>query len=117
MSRINTKGSYLSINEREFIEAALNRGLSLAKMAEHIHKDKTIISKEIKRTRIFLTHNPERVPKAGRDNNWGAQRQLCNESCSAYKVSVDMFPKMSKPLICFPRPRKRIKTVDMFPRT
>ena len=34
-----------------------------------------------------------------------------------YIIYVDMFPNTSKLLICFPKPRKRLKTVDMFPLT
>ncbi len=36
---------------------------------------------------------------------------------SYYTDEVDMFPKTSNPLICFPEPRKRLKTIDIFPWT
>lgn len=63
MSQQNTKGLHLTISNREFIEEALDTNLKLGEITDCIGKDKTTISKEIKRNRIFLTRHPENIPK------------------------------------------------------
>lgn len=64
MTKPYTKGLHLTIDNREFIEYSLNMKLTLQEMAEHIGKDKTTISKEIKRNRIILIRKPDKIMKA-----------------------------------------------------
>ncbi len=84
MSHSNTKGKHITISNREFIEDALTMNLSLKEMSEHIHKDKTTISKEIKRNRILLTRNPENILKQCKYKGKCQVKHACgNKKCSS----------------------------------
>lgn len=52
MKKITIKGTHLRIEDRHYIEDALNNGLSLTAIAKYLDKDPTTISKEIKRNRV-----------------------------------------------------------------
>jgi|GEM_PF-2580573 len=49
---MTTKGKHLTIEDRNYIEDALNENHSLVSIANHMGKDPTTISKEIKRTKV-----------------------------------------------------------------
>lgn len=79
------KGSHLTIEDREFIEDALNMQLPLKEIAEHLHKDATTISKEVKRNRILMTRNPTDIPKACQEKGKCKKQHVCgNNSCEKY---------------------------------
>ena len=48
MSLKNLTGKHLNLEDREYIQAALERGILLSDMADRLRKDPTTISKEIK---------------------------------------------------------------------
>jgi len=78
---VNTKGKHLTIENRIFIEEALNREMELKHISKHLDKNSTTISKEIKRNRIFKASNTEF--KGGCINRKHcAQKHLCSDSCN-----------------------------------
>ncbi len=50
---MTTKGKHLTLNDRHYIEDALNEEYSLTAIAKHLGKDPTTISKEIRRYKII----------------------------------------------------------------
>ena len=113
MPHSNTKGLHLTIDDREFIEDALNMKLTLKEMADHINKDKTTISKEIKRNRILLTRKPEQAAKTCAHKTTCKRRHVCgNPSCdktcrhckhyNCYNHCKDFKQSTCKQLKCFP---------------
>jgi len=83
MSHSNTKGSHLTIENREFIEDALNMKLTLKEIAEHLYKDKTTISKEIKRSRMLQTRKLEHAVKSCAYKTTCKKQHVCgNVSCN-----------------------------------
>ncbi len=51
---MTTKGNHLTMNDRVYIEEALNENVALIKVADRLCKDPRTISKEIKRNRIVF---------------------------------------------------------------
>ncbi len=83
MSQSTNKGKHLTLTDREFIEDALTMNLSLKEISEHIHRDKTTISKEIKRNRILLTRNPENILKQCKYKGKCQAKHVCgNNKCN-----------------------------------
>lgn len=79
------KGSHLTLDDREFIEDALNMRLPLKEIAEHRSKDATTISKEIKHNRILSTRNPEEAPKTCQEKGKCKRQHVCgNKTCEKY---------------------------------
>jgi IS30 family transposase len=95
MTKPYTKGLHLTIDNREFIEDALNMKLTLQEMADHIGKDKTTISKEIKRNRILLTRNPEQIMKACQHQSTCKKQHVCSN------FACDKICKRCKHKNCF----------------
>jgi IS30 family transposase len=95
MTKPYTKGLHLTIDNREFIEDALNMILTLQEMAEHIGKDKTTIKKEIKRNRIFLTRKPDQLMKACQHQSICKKQHICNN------FTCDKICKSCKHKNCF----------------
>lgn len=46
------KGKHLTLDNRAYIEDALNENYSLSEIAKHLRKDPRTISKEVKRNRM-----------------------------------------------------------------
>ena len=52
MKKMTTKGKHLTLDDRNFIEDALNDNFSLIAIANYLEKDPTTISKEIRRNKV-----------------------------------------------------------------
>ena len=51
--KLKNKGKHLTFHDRTYIEDALNSDYTLKEIADHLSKNTTTISKEIKRNRIL----------------------------------------------------------------
>ncbi len=113
MKKTYTKGLHLTIDNREFIEDALNMKLTLQEMADHIGKDKTTISKEIKRNRILLTRKPEQIMKACKHQGTCKKQHVCDN------MACDKMCKRCKHKNCFSYcqdfTQKTCKHLDRYP--
>ena len=54
----NTNQKHLTLEDRNYIEQALNHGMTFKEIAKFLSKDPTTISKEIKKHRIRKEPNP-----------------------------------------------------------
>lgn len=77
------KGKHLTIDDRTYIEEALDMDYPLKTIAEHLEKDPTTVSKEIKRNRI---HKPNKMEFNGGCNNKKkcSIKHLCNRTCKVF---------------------------------
>lgn len=76
------KGKHLSWEDRNYIEDALNANYPLGAIAQHLRKDPTTISKEIKRNRFVSTRTkqPQILSCANRkDCNL---KNICSDTCN-----------------------------------
>ena len=92
----NKKYSHLTKEEREIIETMLKQRYSLTEIAFTISRDKTTISKEIKKHRYIIY--PENYTI-----NWCIHRSECKEfNCTNKKECFDMVcPRLKKsPYVC-----------------
>jgi len=82
MSTANSnKGKHLTVEDRNYIEDALALRYPLKKIAEHLGKDPTTISKEIKRNRVFkMSKNKFAGGCVNRKNC--RIKHLCSETCN-----------------------------------
>lgn len=78
-NKSNNKGKHLSYEERVFIEDALSCQYSLTKIANHLGKNPTTISKEIKRNKI-VKENSSPVLLDCKHQKKCNVRHLCNKS-------------------------------------
>ena len=78
----SNKGKHLSLDDRCFIEEALNQECSLKEIAKKLGKDPTTISKEIRRNRIASSRHKQ--PEFINCNNKKdcTKKHICNESCN-----------------------------------
>lgn len=76
------KGKHLTAEDRHFIEDALNERCSLKSIAEHLSKDPTTISKEIKRNRISGTRRKNDQMTSCINRKECQKRNLCGASCN-----------------------------------
>lgn len=81
MSQSNNKGKHLTLENREFIQTALEINLSLQEIASHLGKDSTTISKEIKRNRTSITRNPDKVIKSCIHRGTCKKQNSCGKNC------------------------------------
>jgi len=82
MSLKNLKGKHLNLEDREYIQAALERGISLADMADRLRKDPTTISKEIKRNRVIGTSEFNGFGGKCQIHTACQKRNLCDAKCN-----------------------------------
>lgn len=77
----NNKGTHLTVEDRNYIEDALSLRYPLRVIAEHLGKDPTTISKEIKRNRVFKIS--KNMFAGGCANRKNCQiKHLCSETCN-----------------------------------
>jgi len=113
MSQSNSKGSHLSLSNREYIEVALNMELQLLEMSEHINKDKTTISKEIKRNRIVTTRNPENIQKQCKYKGKCSLNHACgNKKCTTLCKRCKTFNCYS---VCSSFEQRTCRKLERFP--
>lgn len=75
------KGKHLTVEDRHFIEDALNENSTLKSIAERLFKDPTTISKEIKRNRIAGARPSDNFPSRCKHHKECRKMELCNTSC------------------------------------
>jgi len=76
------KGKHLTAEDRYFIEDALNENCNLKSIAEHLFKDPTTISKEVKRNRIASTRCKDNLLTSCRNRKECLKKNLCSASCN-----------------------------------
>lgn len=83
MKKENTnKGKHLSLEDRHYIEEALNQKLSLKEVAKKLVKDPTTISKEIKRNRIVTSRLKQADIIRCNNKKECSRKQICNITCN-----------------------------------
>lgn len=82
MSNLNScKGKHLTIENRIFIEYALDEQYTLKEIAERLGKDPTTISKEVKRNRVISSMKKSKELLRCQNYTDCSKKQLCKESC------------------------------------
>jgi len=81
MSLKNLTGKHLTLEDREFIQAALERGIPLSDMADRLRKDPTTISKEIKRNRVIGTSDFNGFGGKCSKHSACRKQHLCDTRC------------------------------------
>lgn len=112
MSLKNLTGKHLNLEDREYIQAALERGISLADMADRLRKDPTTISKEIKRNRVFGNSEFNGFGGKCQRHSICQKRNLCDTKCdrlckrcnhtNCYKICAEYTEKTCSRLSRYP---------------
>ncbi len=89
-----TKGNHLSLDDRYYIEEALNQKCLLKEIAKNLGKDPTTISKEIRRNRIVSSRLKQAEYISCTNKKDCTQKHICNKSC-------DQLCKKCKILNCY----------------
>jgi transposase, IS30 family len=83
MSKFNSsKGKHLTIEDRIFIEYALDEQYSLKEIAERLGKDPTTISKEVKKNRVVSTTKRNKDLLHCKNHSSCNKKHLCKKPCS-----------------------------------
>lgn len=115
----NSNQKHLTLEDRNYIEQALNQNMSFKEIGKFLSKDPTTISKEIKK------HKIKKEPSTFNNSNTCLKRchcskknvcgKNCHSSCNTCKICVkycpdfveEVCPNLSKPpFVCNPCPRK-----------
>lgn len=109
---MSTKGNHLTIEDRSYIEDALNDNFSLVQIAKYLGKDPTTISKEIRRNRIISSRKNSSDHIICHHHRECKRNHICSESCdllckkcsklNCYKICPDYVPKYCTRLTRFP---------------
>lgn len=112
MSLKNLTGKHLTIEDREYIQAALERGIPLGDMADRLRKDPTTISKEIKRNRVIGTSEFNGFGGKCQNHSICRKQHLCDTKCdrlckrcthsNCYKICTEYLEKTCSRLIRYP---------------
>jgi IS30 family transposase len=112
MSLKNLTGKHLTLEDREYIQAALERGIPLADMADRLRKDPTTISKEIKRNRVIGTSEFNGLGGKCQNHSICRKRYLCDTKCdrlckrcthsNCYKICAEYLEKTCSRLSRYP---------------
>ncbi len=112
----SSKGKHPTIEDREYIEVALHGRFTLQAIADRLGKDPTIISKEIKRNRMFSSIGKNSRDLVSCQHLRGCQRKhICNTSCKGLCMKrTSIF--YCNPMASYQKPmwRRTILTSDMF---
>jgi len=82
MSNLNlSKGKHLTIEDRIFIEYALDEKYTLKEIAARLGKDSTTISKEIKRNRVVSSRKNRSELLSCQKHKDCDKKHICTESC------------------------------------
>jgi len=109
---MTAKGKHLTLEDRTYIEDALNENYSLKHIAMHLEKDSSTISKEVKRNRV----TSGKVGHTGHlscQNRKSCQRKhICTKACdhlckkcmthNCYRICPDYMPKSCMKTLHFP---------------
>ncbi len=83
MPNLNScKGKHLTIEDRMFIEYALDEQYTLKEIAERLGKDPTTISNEVKRNRVISSIKRSKELLRCQNHKDCRKKQLCKESCT-----------------------------------
>ncbi len=82
MSLKNLTGKHLNLEDREYIQMSLERGVSLSDMADHLRKDPTTISKEIKKNRVIGTSEFNGFGGKCLKHSVCQKQHLCDTKCN-----------------------------------
>ena len=103
MSLKNLTGKHLTLEDREYIQAALERGIPLSDMADRLRKDPSTISKEIKRNRVIGTSEFNGFGGKCQNHSICQKKHLCDTKCNqlckrckhtnCYKICSDYVEK------------------------
>lgn len=88
------KGKHLSLEDRHYIEEALNQKMSLNEIAKKLAKDPRTISKEIKRNRIVTSRIKQADIISCNNKKECSRKHICNITC-------DRLCKKCKILNCY----------------
>lgn len=112
MSLKNLTGKHLNLEDREYIQAALERGIALSEMADCLRKDPTTISKEIKRNRVIGSSEFNGFGGKCQNHSICQTRNLCDAKCdrlckrckhtNCYKVCGEYLEKTCNRLSRYP---------------
>ena len=112
MSLKNLKGKHLSLEDREYIQAALEQGMPLREMAKRLQKDPTTISKELKRNRVMSTKTYNGFDVRCKSHSVCQKKHLCATNCdrlckrcrhsNCYKICPDYAEKTCSRLNGYP---------------
>lgn len=113
MSNLNScKGKHLTIENRLFIELALDENYTLKEIAKRLEKDPTTISKEVKRNRVVSSTKKSTELLRCENHKNCSKKQLCRESCNnickkctminCYRACPEYSSKKCLKLIRFP---------------
>jgi IS30 family transposase len=75
------KGKHLSLEDRYYIEEALNQKCSLKQIAKNLMKDTTTISKEIRRNRIVSSQTKQAEYISCTNKKDCTKKHICDKSC------------------------------------
>ncbi len=76
------KGKHLTLEDRHYIEDALNQKFSLKVIADRLEKDPTTISKEVRRNRIKSRRNKQTDVISCSKRRECTKKHICSESCN-----------------------------------
>lgn len=106
------KGKHLLIEQRLYIERALDENYALQEIAERLEKDPTTISKEIRRNRTESGKKSLREPSKCKEIANCTKQHLCSKSCNHFCKKCKV---MSCYRICPDYTLKKCSTLSRFP--
>ena len=112
MMKMSTKGKHLTLEDRNYIEDALNENTSVIAIANCLRKDPTTISKEVKRNRVNISQNRQGDHIVCHNHRNCNRMYICSDKCellckkckefNCYKICPDYIPKYCIKLSRFP---------------
>ncbi|MEW9124986.1 MAG: helix-turn-helix domain-containing protein [Thermotaleaceae bacterium] len=78
---MTTKGKHLTVEDRNYIEDALNAQYTLTKIAKHLIKDPTTILKGVKRNRIKMEKDKQNEHLSCAHQKQCKRKGICTECC------------------------------------
>jgi len=76
------KGKHLTLEDRHYVENALNQRFTLKAIADRLEKDSTTISKEIRRNRIKSRRNKQTDVTSCDNRRTCTKKHICSETCN-----------------------------------
>jgi len=106
------KGRHLTLDNRHYIEDALNDHYSLVEIAKYLGKDPTTISKEVKRNRMTYGKSIDSDLLNCQNQKSCKRIHICSDTCdhlckkcptqNCYRICPDYVPKSCTQLMRFP---------------
>jgi len=109
---MTTKGKHLTLEDRNYIEDALNENYSLSAIAKYFGKDATTISKEVKRNRVTIGKARQVEHTSCKNHKLCVRKHICSKACdqlckkcstlNCYRICPEYTPKSCVKLTRFP---------------